>query len=205
MRSFQSNAIPIPHLEPKAVQAINALFDSGKKSVDLEIGAGQGLHAIRYCSDNPDRTLIAVERTKNRHIQLLQRTCAHRHLCNLITVRADAVALTVHYIPPESLEKIFILYPNPYHKPKQANLRWHNRPFLGDLLKRLKPGGELTLATNLEWYAIEASEKLSAQWDLTQIEFSRRPISSSPRTHFESKYQARGEICWNLIYKKPTI
>lgn len=172
------------------------------KALDIEIGAGQGLHAIQYCRNNPERLLLAVEKTHVRFEQLNQRREGHPQIENLVTLHADAVAFVSHYLPPESLDRVFLLYPNPYVKAKQANLRWHNRPFLSELLKKMNNGAELTLATNLEWYAKEAATALTTQWRLEMLEFTSIAHDFHPRTHFEKKYLIRGETCWNLKFRK---
>ena len=190
MRAFNASLVPRPELTLPPLPP----------TLDLEIGAGQGLHAVSYCAQNPERTLIAVEKTHTRFHQLQRRHQAHLHLTNLLPVHADAAAFVTHHLPENSLERIFLLYPNPYPKAKQSNLRWHNRPFFQLLLTRLKPGGELTLATNLEWYAEEAQRQLCDHWHLQSLEY--RPYQQQPRTHFEKKYLARGERCWNLLLRK---
>lgn len=171
--------------------------------VDIEIGAGQGLHAVRYAQANPNRHLIAIERTATRFQQLARRHAAHPRLTNLFPIHADALSIFVHKIPTQSIERIFLLYPNPYPKEKQANLRWHNMPFMMLLKSKLKPGGSLVLATNIEDYAGEAEEKMIADW---RFQLRTKQIlgrADVPRTHFEKKYLERGESCWNFEFINP--
>lgn len=196
MRAFNALHIPRPDLPAER----RALFE--RPNLDLEIGAGQGLHAIQYCSAHPDRTLIAIERTHTRFAQLVRRLNAHPTLTNLVPIQADAVSLVTHYLRDESLGRIYLLYPNPYPKAKQANLRWHNRPFMSELIRKLAPNGKLILATNIPSYADQARETLVDTWRLTLAE--DRPIGAGepPRTHFEKKYLARGEPCRNLVFWK---
>jgi tRNA G46 methylase TrmB len=96
-------------------------------SVDLEIGAGAGWHAMTYCKNNPNRTLIAVERTKNKFEKLEQRFLRHPELTNLIPIHADIIPWTVYFLPESSIERIFIYYPNPY--PKNPSARFFKMPF----------------------------------------------------------------------------
>jgi tRNA G46 methylase TrmB len=99
---------------------------------------------------------------------------------------------------------MFLLYPNPNPLARSANRRWHQMPFFAKLAAVLKPGGTLTLATNIEAYAAEAEQFIQTIWGLRLIQ--RQAIRAGeiiPRTHFEKKYLARGETCWNLIFQKP--
>lgn len=196
MRAFTTREIPKPALDFQIPDALAGL--------DLEIGAGQGLHAIRYCQANPERVLVAIEKTSAKFAGLAQRRTNHPGLTNLIAIHADAVAFVRYYVQDASLDRVFLLYPNPYPKARQANLRWHNRPFFSLLLQKMKADAELHLATNLAWYADEAKSAFVNHWGLSLL--SEGVIESSdrnrPRTHFEKKYLERGEVCRNLVFKK---
>ncbi|NJL24286.1 MAG: hypothetical protein HC902_03310 [Calothrix sp. SM1_5_4] len=132
--------------------------------MDLEIGAGQGLHAIRYALDNPTRTIIAIERTHEKFDKLRRRQANHAPLDNLVAMHADAMAVTAHFIRDASLDRVFILYPNPYPKNKQGNLRFHNSPFMAFLRTKMRPHSRLVMATNLKWFALEATERMVSSW-----------------------------------------
>jgi tRNA (guanine-N7-)-methyltransferase len=188
-RAFAANQVPRPLMTPMphAWREFTHL--------DLEIGAGNGKFAEAYCIQHPHRALISIERTLLRSQALLSRS-----LPNLFAYRADVVNFVTHFLTDESLERIFILYPNPYPKAKQANLRWYNMPFMEFLLRRLKPGGQLTLATNILSYKNEAIQVMTKQWDLRLVTSS--PFIGEPRTAFERKYLNRGEVCWNLVFSK---
>jgi tRNA G46 methylase TrmB len=194
MRAFDSVHLPFPKL------AFDAHGLPPHRHLDIEIGSGQGLHAIRYCKENPARHLIAVEKTHERFAKLQGRKSRHPELANLTCLHADATSVITHHIPHSSLDRVFVLYPNPYQKNSQANLRWHNRPFISTLLLKMKKGSQLILATNIESYANEAAVQFVREWGLRMAEFSTLPASALPRTHFEKKYLLRGEKCWNLIF-----
>lgn len=195
MRPFRASKIPMPPQLPHTAEWMRF------SHLDLEIGAGTGLFAQSYCSQNPSRALIALEKTFTRSGQLLAR---QKDLTNLFAYQTDAAAFITHFIADQSLERVFILYPNPYPKAKQANLRWHNRPFMSCLLGKLKAGGTLELATNIESYYQEASEVFARDWKMKTLEAREVMPSPTPRTLFEKKYLARGERCWNLVLQKVT-
>ena len=197
MRTFKPGFVPVPKEIPDLSVAL------AHPSVDVEIGAGQGLHAVRYALAHPDRNLIAIERTQNRFHQLARRQKDHASLTNLFPVHADALSVFVHVIPDASVERIFLLYPNPYPKEKQANLRWYNMPFMQLLKSKLKPEGQLILATNMEYYAEQAELKMVSDWRFQLRAKEHITKGCEPRTHFEKKYLERGEDCWNLVFVNP--
>lgn len=164
----------------------------------LEIGAGRGLHAIQFAQTNPDKQLIAIERTRVKFEDFAERASKER-LENLTPIHADAIPWVVHALPPQSLNGIFLLYPNP--EPKNAAQRWLNMPFFEFLISRLKPNGKVILATNIKDYFDEAVEQTVQVWKLPYHSFNID--ENSKRTHFEIKYLARGEACYQIDISKP--
>lgn len=164
----------------------------------LEIGAGKGKHALNFAQQNSHKHLIAIERTLNK-FDAFAKMAAQQKSCNLSEIHADAIAWIVHAIAPNSIERIFILYPNPeQHNPNQ---QWLNMPFFEFLLSRLQVNGEVILATNIEAYMDNAEQQANDVWCLPNTR--HKVASDSQRTHFEVKYLARGETCWQLNMRKP--
>lgn len=192
MRSFRADLIPKPpvlgDLPPRM------------QHLDVEIGAGQGLHAIQRAQRFPERTLIAIERTHTKFSAFQTRLAHHPDLRNLVPVHGDAVAIIAHHIADRSVENVFLLYPNPYPKRKHANLRWPNSPFMECLRAKMTLSGKLWFATNLADYAEEASLKFPANWGFRLDTRERLHDARLARTHFEKKYLERGEACWNLVF-----
>ena len=171
-----------------------------KTSLVLEIGAGKGKHALSFAMQNPDKHLIAIERTRNK-FEAFEKLAAQQNSANLTAIHADAIAWIVHAIAPNSIDSIYILYPNPeQHNPNQ---QWLNMPFFEFLLSRLQVGGEIILATNIETYMDNAEQQANEVWCLPNTR--SQVASSSQRTHFEVKYLARQETCWELSMKKPEV
>lgn len=164
----------------------------------LEIGAGRGKHALMFAQDNPDKHLIAIERTRNKFNDFADKAQQLSHN-NLLAVHADAIPWVVHALEPKTLAGVFILYPNP--EPKNPSQRWLNMPFFEFLLSRMQDQAKLILATNIQDYIEEAEQQAKDLWQLSPAvtEVDR----NSQRTHFEVKYLARGETCWQLELVKP--
>lgn len=195
MREFSPAKVPVPpDFRPLPLGKYGA--------VDVEIGCGVGFHPIRYALENPDRQLIAFERTKEKYAKFLGRLAGHPPLPNLVPVHGDAVAWIAHGLGPASVDRYFILYPNPYPKESQRNRRFHEMPFFSHLVKTLKVKGSLTLSTNVPALAVEARERITQGWGLSLEEETVVPATERPRTHFEKKYLARGDTCWNLIFRR---
>lgn len=195
-RPFQPQKLSLPrHFE---LSDIIAQAENTGSPLNIEIGAGKGKHAMMFAKTHPDEYLIAIERTRNKFEAFSKLIFEHR-LDNLEAVHADAIPWLVHAIAPNSVNSTYILYPNPeQHNPNQ---QWLNMPFFEFLLSRLKVGGEIILATNIEGYSNHAEHQANNIWRLPTV---RQEVSpDSQRTHFEIKYLARGETCWQLNMTKP--
>lgn len=201
VREFDRSRVPTPQGLASFVWPRS--FKDGSP-LDLEIGCGVGLHPIQYALANPCRRLIAIEHTREKFESFHRRWTSHDSPSQLLPVHADAVHWVTHALKPETIGRVFLLYPNP--EPKAPNQRWLRRPFFAQLLSVVKPGGTITLATNIESYADEAILYATDFWNLSVLE--RRVLRAvhhptlSPRTHFEKKYLERGETCFDVTFLK---
>ena len=194
MREFKKQFIPKPHLTvPLFLQTQSSL---GK---ELEIGAGDGEFAIYMAKTNLDSHFIAIEKSRTLFNRMLGKY-RKQPLPNLWIFHTNAVWWVTHFAGPNSLNKIYILYPNVYVKSRHINLRWFNRPFFSYLLACLRPAGELEIRTNKLDYYMEC--KLKMQNYCFMQKKQDFCITNSPRTAFERKYMAQGQICRSLVYKR---
>ncbi|WP_171065490.1 SAM-dependent methyltransferase [Acinetobacter bouvetii] len=190
--------MPIRQFQAQRMHAPRDFQAIANQPVCVEIGAGKGKHALLFSGQNPEKQLIAVERTREKFLSM-QKQHGLEGQQNLQPIHADALPWVVHALFPAQVEQFFILYPNPEpHNPAQ---RWLNMPFFEFLLSRLKTGGQITLASNIPDYIEEAHQQLIEVWKLP---FVKEVIpADSARTHFEIKYLERGELCQQLIITKP--
>ncbi len=190
--------MPIRQFQAQRMHAPRDFQAIASQPVCVEIGAGKGRHALLFSGQNPEKRLIAVERTREKFL-CMQKQHGAEGQQNLQPVHADAVPWAVHALFPAQVEQLFILYPNPEpHNPAQ---RWLNMPFFEFLLSRLQAGGSITLARNIPDYIAEAQQQLIEVWKLPFVK--EAVAQDSARTHFEIKYLERGELCQQLIITKP--
>jgi tRNA G46 methylase TrmB len=190
--------MPIRQFQAQRMHAPRDFQMISPDPVCVEIGAGKGKHALLFSSQQPEKKLIAIERTREKYVAM-QKQHVVEGQPNLQPIHADAMPWMVHALLPAQVQQIFILYPNP--EPHNSAQRWLNMPFFEFLVSRLQVGGSITLASNIVEYIAEAQQQLIEVWKLP---FVKEVIAStSARTHFEIKYLARGELCQQLIITKP--
>ena len=178
------------------------LFDP-TQDYSLEIGAGVGLHAIRFSRNHPHLQHIAIERTTTK-FRKMQGRAQHHSLSNLHIFQDDAINWVCHNCPDAGLKKVFLLYPNPSRN--NAAARWIRMPFFYELMRKMRVGAQLFWATNEEFY-IQEILHYSANFPLQKIELKKIDAESLPSdyqalTHFEKKYLQRGQNCYHLTQQK---
>lgn len=209
MRKFRADHLKLPSVLEVGTEARCQLdrWLQGVIPLELEIGCGVGLHPLRSALAHPDRNFLALERTREKFEKFLRRYVNHDSPKNLLPLNADAVAVVALVLPSQSLSHVDLLYPNPY--PQNPAARWMRMPFMEVLLDRLKSGGTLRLATNLQSYAEEAEAFGKSPWKLELLEkgdlrgmITEQGRPYTPLTHFERKYLERGETCIHLTWRK---
>ena len=206
MRKFLKDSVPQPvDIERLKEKLAEPSLQSYQKLV-LEIGCGVGLHPLQYALNHPEHFMIAFEHTSEKFEKFERRLQNHDHLPNLIAIHGNAISWISHGVKDAFLDAVYLLYPNPNPRARDLNKRWHGMPFMSEILRILKDDGELIIATNEKDYALEAVEWMTNEWKCQLIE--RLEVSSEltpdwkARTHFEKKYLARGETCYNLRFRK---
>jgi tRNA (guanine-N7-)-methyltransferase len=201
IKLFLSSTVPLP-----SAPGPDPGYFISDVPTDLEIGCGVGWHCITHAQNHPERRLIAIEHTAQKYEKFRRRLHNHAGLENVLPVHANAVHWITHYVPPQSVQTLFTLFPNPYPKPSQSNKRWHRMPFTERLIDCLHRGGHWVMATNEGTYATEALEYLSRNGRLKikdRLLYSlTNPAPWAPRTHFEKKYLLAGHTCTQLVFER---
>lgn len=202
MRVFLKDSVP----QPIDIERLKNLSLDNHQKITLEIGCGVGLHPLQYALNFPNHLMIAFEHTREKFEKFQRRLNNHSQLSNLVAIHGNAISWITHGVLTSSIDKLFLLYPNPNPKARDLNKRWHAMPFMSEILRVLKDDGELIIATNEKSYALEAIEWMTSEWKCLLVEQREIGLNQTPewkaRTHFEKKYIERGETCYNLRFRK---
>ena len=125
-------------------------------------------------------------------------------LQNLKILCHDAVEVLEHCFEPDAIDRILILFPDPWPKKKHHKRRIVQAPFVQLLLGRLKPSGQLHLATDWEAYAEHMLEVLEQEPGLKNVngEAAFWMAPDRPATKFEARGKRLGHGVWDLLYEK---
>ncbi len=116
----------------------------------LEIGFGGAEHLLAQAQQNPDVCLLGIEPYLNGVAKALSGVEDHK-LENIRLVRGDAREV-LSTLPDASLDRAFILYPDPWPKTRHWKRRIIQAGFVTELARLIRPGGRLRFASDIDHY-----------------------------------------------------
>jgi len=142
---------------PLIVQGQNP-FEQEGSPLWLEIGFGGAEHLLWQAEHNPHVTLLGVEPFLNGVAKAV-RGIAEKKLTNVKLHRGDARdVLTV--LPDGCLDRVFVLFPDPWPKVRHHKRRIINADFIKELYRVIRPGGRFRFASDIVHYV---------DWTLTRL------------------------------------
>jgi tRNA (guanine-N7-)-methyltransferase len=183
------------------------LFDGPKKAYWMEIGFGGGEHLAATAMANPDIGFIGCEPFVNGVASLLS-MIEENNLKNIRIFDED-----VRYLLPalhrQSLERLFLLYPDPWHKKKHNTRRLVSDENLAHFARLIKPGGEFRFASDISDYVrwtLDHMSRPAAQANFSWL--AERPADWRTRpddmiqTRYETKARQKGSACTYLRFMR---
>lgn len=131
------------------------------KPVWLEIGFGGGEHLVHQAQTYPDKGIIGAEPYLNGVAMLLGKI-RDAGVSNL-RVHPGDVRNLMDVLPDQSIEKAFLLYPDPWPKKRHHRRRFVTQEHLAPLARVLKPGAEFRVATDIPDYVRQTLFEVPAQ------------------------------------------
>ncbi len=124
----------------------------------LEIGFGGGEHLVHMAAKYPDIFIIGAEPFVNGIAMLLGKVRA-ASLDNLLIHPGDVRDL-FEVLPPQSVAKAFLNYPDPWPKARHHRRRFVTPGYLAGLARVVQPGAEFRVATDIPDYVRQTVEEV---------------------------------------------
>ena len=157
--------------------------------VVLEIGFGNGETLVQQAEQHPEFDFLGIEVHEPGvgHCLIKAQEAGIR---NLRLIRHDAVEVLETMIPPASLARVNLYFPDPWPKKRHHKRRIVQPRFLDLVAERLSAGGSLNVATDWENYAehIEAELHRSGRFECAErrVHSGDEPLDR-PGTKFERR------------------
>jgi tRNA (guanine-N7-)-methyltransferase len=171
--------------------------------LELEIGFGGGEHLAGQAAMRPRTGFIGCEPFLNGVVAAL----GHIRDGGLENVRlymGDALDV-LNRLPDASLERVYLLHPDPWPKARHAKRRFMNTGPIDLVARKLKSGGEFRFGTDHPVYVAHAMMVMKQRstkfdWQVANAtDFLTRPIDW-PETRYERKARRLGHEVWYFRY-----
>ena len=194
----QLPALSVPETGPLD----SARLFGDRRTLQIEIGFGAGEHLAAQAAAAPGTGFIGCEPFLNGVVGALGHI-RDRGLANVRLHMGDALDV-LERLPDESLERVYLLHPDPWPKARHAKRRMVNDGPLDVIAAKLKAGGEFRLGTDdptyCRWSMMVMNGRRDFAWQArSAADFLTRP-DDWPETRYERKARRQGHEVWYFRY-----
>jgi tRNA (guanine-N7-)-methyltransferase len=167
-----------------------------EQPVWLEIGFGAGEHLADQAERHREINFIGCEVFENGIAKLLKRM--ERQRLNNVGVFNQDARLLIETMPTASVDRVFILFPDPWPKRRHNKRRFISRETLDSLATIMKDGAELRVATDdrdhVCWIIQRLTDHPAFEWLARRPTDWRERPEGWPPTRYEEKARAAGRV-----------
>lgn len=169
----------------------------------LEIGFGGGEHLAHQAGLFPKVNFIGAEPFRNGVAKLLA-LIEEKSIVN-IRIHDDDVRYLLEKLPPASLNKIFVLYPDPWPKKRHHERRIVNADTLKQFHALLKLDGVFLFASDIDDYVAWTLREARGHGGFELVSNSAEPFENWLQTRYEAKAQREGRETRYLTFRRSAI
>jgi tRNA (guanine-N7-)-methyltransferase len=173
--------------------------------VHIEIGIGRGTFLVNQAKANPQLNLLGIE-WANKYYRYSVDRIGRWSLTNVRIIRTDAAQFLTDYISDSSVDCFHVYFPDPWPKKRHHKRRFFNTANTDKLLRSLKPGGHLRIATDHAEYFEQIKNVIAANADrVEQIDFLPADGADTGEwvgSNFERKYLKENRPIFCLAVRK---
>ncbi|MTI44666.1 tRNA (guanosine(46)-N7)-methyltransferase TrmB [Roseibium hamelinense] len=191
-------------LHASAPSDIRTLFSSKVDAVWIEVGFGGGEHLLHRARENPGVGIIGIE----PFIGSMAKVVAAISDENIRNVRLydDDAAHILDWLPPDSVDLAYQLYPDPWPKKRHWKRRFVNTENLNRYARVLKHGSEFRFASDIDtyvdWTLQHCRDHPAFEWAAETASDWRVPWSNWPGTRYEAKALREGRVPRYLTFRR---
>ena len=167
--------------------------------VELEIGFGNGDYLVAQASQYPEHHFVGIE-VEWEGVQRALRRCARAGVSNVRLILGDARPVLRRAVAPQTLHRVYALFPCPWPKERHHKHRLFIQSFLQLVNSRLVVGGEAYLLTDhadyFEWVLSQLTDTGFTAWARTvppmvNTKYERKWLSAGQTRFYELRLQKR--------------
>ena len=188
----------------RAPKKLGTLFLGKAEKIILEIGFGGGEHLVQRAVEHGDNGFIGCEPFINGMAKALS-SIDHQQIDNIRLFDEDATRL-LDWLEPQSVDLIYLLYPDPWPKRRHWKRRFVNIANLQRFARVLKPAGEVRFASDIahyvNWTLNMCHDSKAFDWQANSSVDWHRPWPGWQSTRYEAKAMREGRKPAYLTFNK---
>ena len=174
-------------------------------AVHIELGSGKGTFLLNQARFEPGHNFLGIEWARKYYRYAVDRI-GRWGLMNVRVIRTDAAPFIAEFVPDASVDCFHIYFPDPWPKKRHHKRRFLCEANLEQLIRCLKPAGQLRIATDHAEYFEQIQTVVGARSDkLEKINFPAAAGAETGEwvgTNFERKYLKDNRPIYTLAVQK---
>ena len=173
-----------------------------KKIIKIEIGGGKGDFIVKRSINEPNNIFLMIERVVSIAAVAAKKIIANK-INNVIIIYNNFEKISKD-IKNESIDTIYLNFPDPWPKKKHEKRRITSKKFLDDYYRILKKDGEIIFKTDQkELYEYTKKILKEQKFTIYLDDFNYQQLSvNDSLTEYEQKFRAKNQNIYRLIIKK---
>ncbi|MDZ7966089.1 MAG: tRNA (guanosine(46)-N7)-methyltransferase TrmB [Nostoc sp. DedSLP03] len=191
---------------PANPQDWEKIYAKPNQPLHLDIGCAKGLFLLNMSKIEPNWNFLGLEIREplvveaNKLRSELGLTNLHYLFCNV----NNSLHSLLSSLPPESLQRVTIQFPDPWFKTRHAKRRVVQPELVADLAKYLAVGGLVFLQSDMEFVAVEMRDRFAANSAFQKVGtekwLAENPLPVS--TEREIGTQKKGEPVYRALFER---
>ena len=173
-----------------------------RNPLNLEIGFGVGNFLIEMGIREPNENFIGIDFYHKGIRKVITRIDKHE-MHNARIIYGDAKNKIPLLFNPEEVSNVYINFPDPWPKTKHHKRRLIKPDFIKVLTEKLKPNGEIHIATDHEAYAMEILYFLLWCWVINRNIALFGVAFYSGRFSVKKSYHSKYPSTWTIQFSEP--
>jgi len=187
--ALMSDALPGLSQDLEAGRIDPQAIMPGARATWVELGFGAGEHLAAQAAAHPEVLILGAEPFVNGVAS------AVRHLdeagVSNVRLHAGDGRDVLAALPDASIERLFILFPDPWPKTRHHKRRLVNDETAPEFARVLKSGGRLRFVTDWADYAAWTLERLAKSPDFAWTAEAARDWREPPADHVTTRYEQK--------------
>jgi tRNA (guanine-N7-)-methyltransferase len=154
--------------------------------IEIDLGCGDGGFLAAYAALHPERDFLGIERLVGR-VRSATKRAERLRLTNVRILRAETAHTVRHLLPPSSVVRFHLSFPDPWPKRRHHRRRLVNPDFLRDAAVALVPNGTVRIATDDADYFRHIREAIQRSCLFTRHDAGVR--DEIPTSTFEERFR----------------